>query len=39
LLIEEMGEKIEIKVLNDDDFFTKMEEHFDISYQTLLRKG
>ncbi|MEQ9231379.1 MAG: arylamine N-acetyltransferase [Cyclobacteriaceae bacterium] len=37
LRIQERGEDIHIAVLNDDDFFTKMEEHFDISYQTLLQ--
>ena len=39
LLIDEMGESIEVPILNDDDFFTKMEEHFDINYQTLLQQA
>lgn len=38
LRIQERGEDIQIAVLNDDDFFTKMEEHFDIEYQTLLQE-
>lgn len=37
LRIQERGEDVQIPVLNEDDFFTKMEEHFDISYQTLLQ--
>lgn len=36
LKIQEKGEIKEIKVLNDDDFYTKMEEHFGITYQSLL---
>jgi len=37
LKIAELGESIEIPVLNDDDFFVKMEEQFGISHQMLLQ--
>jgi N-hydroxyarylamine O-acetyltransferase len=37
LKLWERGELREIPVLNDDDFYTKMEEHFGILYQSLLQ--
>ena len=36
LKIVEKGELTEVAVLNEDDFYAKMEEHFGINYQTLL---
>jgi N-hydroxyarylamine O-acetyltransferase len=36
LKIQEKGSTHEIVVLNEDDFYTKMEEHFGITYQSLL---
>jgi len=37
LKIAELGEVLEIPVLNDDDFYVKMEEQFGIAYQSLLQ--
>ncbi|MCP4456682.1 MAG: arylamine N-acetyltransferase [Cytophagales bacterium] len=37
LKIVEKGEVLEMDVLNEDDFYSKMEEHFGISYQMLLQ--
>ena len=36
LKIQEKGVITVIEVMNDDDFYTKMEEHFGITYQSLL---
>ena len=36
LKIQEKGITNKIEVLNEDDFYTKMEEHFGITYQSLL---
>jgi N-hydroxyarylamine O-acetyltransferase len=36
LKIQEKGLATEVVVLNEDDFYTKMEEHFGITYQSLL---
>ena len=36
LKIVEKGEAHEVVILNEDDFYSKMEEHFGIEYQTLL---
>ncbi len=38
LIINERGEKLEHSVLNEDAFYSKMEEHFGIKYQSLLQK-
>ena len=35
--ITKKGEAVELPVLNEEAFYSKMEEHFGISYQTLLR--
>ena len=35
--IQELGERSEYPVLNEDAFYSKMEEHFGISYQSLLQ--
>ena len=37
LKISEKGELTEFDVMNEDDFYSKMEEHFGINYQTLLQ--
>lgn len=36
LVINELGALNTIKILNEDDLYAKMEEHFGISYQSLL---
>lgn len=35
--IEEKGEMLAVPILNEDAFYAKMEEHFGISYQSLLQ--